>query len=281
MRPRREPCAPADHPIVAGRFDRGVNYRTQRPAGSADWLLIYTVRGGGRYEDEHSRWSSRAGDVTLYPPGVPQAYATDPTTKRWVLLWAHFRPATHWRRCLDWPTRLGRLRHVHLRRRGDRHAVQRHLADALGYERSARGHATELALAALYSALLLIHDAQNMDRPAGHPHDPIHDVLDVMHETSAEPWSVDTLAALSPWSASRFAHRFVDAVGQPPMRYLEGVRLRRAADLLRRTALPVGQVAAEVGFDDPLYFSRRFRASTGTSPTEFRRKPQARGRRAR
>ena len=36
------------------------------------------------------------------------------------------------------------------------------------------------------------------------------------------------------------------------------------------TTLPVGEIAARVGYEDPLYFSRRFRQVAGTKATEYR-----------
>ena len=47
-------------------------------------------------------------------------------------------------------------------------------------------------------------------------------------------------------------------------------RIQRARELLRHSALPIGAVAASVGFQDPLYFSRAFRRETGESPSAWR-----------
>lgn len=63
---------------------------------------------------------------------------------------------------------------------------------------------------------------------------------------------------------------FRTATGTTPIEYLLEVRLRRAAELLRRTGLPVGEVAARCGFHDSNYFSKRFRALYGVSPRTFR-----------
>ena len=38
----------------------------------------------------------------------------------------------------------------------------------------------------------------------------------------------------------------------------------------RHSRLPISAVAASVGFEDPLYFSRVFRRQMGLSPTEYR-----------
>jgi AraC-like DNA-binding protein len=48
------------------------------------------------------------------------------------------------------------------------------------------------------------------------------------------------------------------------------VRIGNALDALRHTSLSVKEIAAASGFNDPNYFARVFRKSTGRSPVEFR-----------
>ncbi|MEI9999307.1 MAG: helix-turn-helix domain-containing protein [Verrucomicrobiota bacterium] len=47
---------------------------------------------------------------------------------------------------------------------------------------------------------------------------------------------------------------------------------RTAQRLLAETSLPVGEVAAQAGFQDMFYFSRRFKLETGLAPTQYRRR---------
>jgi AraC family L-rhamnose operon transcriptional activator RhaR len=55
------------------------------------------------------------------------------------------------------------------------------------------------------------------------------------------------------------------------MAQLAAMRAETAAVRLRRADDPVAAVGASVGWGDPNYFSRRFRAHFGMSPTDFRR----------
>ncbi len=59
--------------------------------------------------------------------------------------------------------------------------------------------------------------------------------------------------------------------GQPPLAYLNGLRIAYARNLLGLYGpdLPVREVAAQSGFADPLYFSRLFRKATGRSPRAY------------
>ena len=54
-------------------------------------------------------------------------------------------------------------------------------------------------------------------------------------------------------------------------RELHRVRMTRAAELLRDTALPVAAVARAVGYRQPAQFSKAFRRHHGRPPSELRR----------
>ncbi|HXG55469.1 MAG TPA: helix-turn-helix transcriptional regulator, partial [Vicinamibacterales bacterium] len=56
----------------------------------------------------------------------------------------------------------------------------------------------------------------------------------------------------------------------PPARYLQCLRLRRAALLIERTFLSVKEVMALVGYSDPSHFSRDFKRRYGMAPRELR-----------
>jgi AraC-like DNA-binding protein len=49
-------------------------------------------------------------------------------------------------------------------------------------------------------------------------------------------------------------------------------RINRARQLLELTAMSIKEIAAEVGYENPFYFSLRFKKQTGTSPRDYRQK---------
>lgn len=95
-------------------------------------------------------------------------------------------------------------------------------------------------------------------------------VIDAMLAHPEQHHSVESLAVSAHMSRSAFARRFADCFGRPPMDYLRDVRLRRAAQLLRRDDLSVDEVAGKVGFSSRSHFSHTFREHFGTSPVAFR-----------
>jgi len=71
-------------------------------------------------------------------------------------------------------------------------------------------------------------------------------------------------------SPCHLTHVFKAALGVSPVRYIQQMRVDRAKRLLADESLYVYEIAREIGFDDPFYFSRMFKRVSGVSPEEFR-----------
>jgi len=78
------------------------------------------------------------------------------------------------------------------------------------------------------------------------------------------------LARMCNVSEITFYRRFLQEIGLPPTQWLLKLRVRKAMEFLMRTDLTIAEVAASVGFGDPLYFSRLFSRVTGCSPRKYR-----------
>ncbi|RPH59065.1 MAG: AraC family transcriptional regulator, partial [Chloroflexi bacterium] len=64
---------------------------------------------------------------------------------------------------------------------------------------------------------------------------------------------------------------FQQELGLSPMEYLNRYRIKEAKVLLSQTCASVTEIAAQVGFDDPAYFSRAFSKQVGFSPRAYRK----------
>lgn len=71
----------------------------------------------------------------------------------------------------------------------------------------------------------------------------------------------------SPWYFSKVFHA---VYGIAPQQYAARCRLERASRLLSTTSLPVIEVSAACGFDNPCSFARAFRARYGMTASEHR-----------
>ncbi|MBQ9492740.1 MAG: AraC family transcriptional regulator [Oscillibacter sp.] len=74
------------------------------------------------------------------------------------------------------------------------------------------------------------------------------------------------------FTRSYFTSLFKKWTGQSPQEYLMQYRLKIACQQLTRTALPVQEIAAQVGYDNQMTFSKMFRNAYGISPTEYRQR---------
>ena len=86
---------------------------------------------------------------------------------------------------------------------------------------------------------------------------------------------VEELAADAHLSRDRFTEIFVELMGRSPRDYIRHVRLEHAKRLLTTTKLPIAVVGQSVGYRDPPTFVRAFRAATGGTPLDFRRRGQS------
>ena len=68
-------------------------------------------------------------------------------------------------------------------------------------------------------------------------------------------------------SESTLRRMFAAYTGTSPKEYINGVRLRRAGQLLESGGISVAEVSRLCGFDDPSYFSRFYKKHTGKTPT--------------
>jgi AraC family transcriptional regulator of arabinose operon len=120
--------------------------------------------------------------------------------------------------------------------------------------------------------VLLWCDAVN-PRQASSQLDPrVRQAMDFLGAHATEPFSEERLAQAAGLSPSRLRHLFRAQTGSSPRRFQEEQRLRRARDLLALSRQTIGEIALELGFANPFYFTLRFKKQTGESPRAFRRR---------
>ncbi|KEJ92028.1 AraC family transcriptional regulator [Synergistes jonesii] len=91
------------------------------------------------------------------------------------------------------------------------------------------------------------------------------------HDCEIELKDIAAAAGVSASSATRY---FKAGLHTTPVRYLNGLRLCRARELLVSTNDTITAVAQVTGFDNNGYFCKSFKKKYGISPTDFRHKQQ-------
>lgn len=84
--------------------------------------------------------------------------------------------------------------------------------------------------------------------------------------------SVEELSRELGMSRVHLYKKLLQIIGKTPIEFIRVIRLKRAAQLLRESQLHVSEVAFEVGFNNPKYFSRYFKDEFGVLPSVYQEK---------
>ena len=96
-------------------------------------------------------------------------------------------------------------------------------------------------------------------------------LLNLIHKEMSNPeLNIDTLASKMGFGRSQLYRKVKALTNYSPLELLRKIRLNKARELLSTTDKPIGEIAYEVGFSAPAYFTRVFREMYGESPSDLR-----------
>lgn len=98
----------------------------------------------------------------------------------------------------------------------------------------------------------------------------IRRIMEEVHIHHREPPDRERMAKKCSMSVNHFSMLFKKISGYSYVNYVNKVRIDRAKVLLRSGTDTIAEIAAEIGYSDPLYFSRLFSREVGISPREYR-----------
>ena len=84
--------------------------------------------------------------------------------------------------------------------------------------------------------------------------------------------SVESLVENLALSRSVLQRKILSLVGETPNELIRRTRLIRAANLIERNFGNISEIALEVGFNNPAYFSEAFKKQFGMSPSQYQQK---------
>ena len=83
--------------------------------------------------------------------------------------------------------------------------------------------------------------------------------------------SIEFLAMEMGYSRQQFYRKLIAIVGQSPIEFLTSYKLKKAKALLLTNRFRISEVAYQLGFNEPKYFSICFTKEFGQTPTQFLR----------
>lgn len=250
------------YPLAMGFYPEAAGHQMRRERPE-DHLLIYCRSGGGWLESKDGRFEITAGDLLVLPKDIAHAYGADAHSP-WTIYWVHFDGSLSedFLRLLGKPS----LRRIGVQPRllADFEAllaVQRQGLNAVPFIHAAHRLQAMLSSLAVLPARVNLKSGRVLD---------IEAVQAVMREHLRGSLNLDELAAHFRLSRFHFAKTYRALTGHAPIQDFIQLKMALACRLLDRGDLDVRQVAEQLGYDDPYYFSRLFRKVVGMAPSHYR-----------
>lgn len=258
-----EQYPPKGHPL---------SYRFQPAAGRMleEYQLVYCSKGSGLFRTETAgEMHVKTGDMMMLFPQERHTYHPDEETG-WKEYWIGFRgPNIEMRVKNGFFSTLHPLFHlpiamnhdiIHLFNQGIEAA--QHMEK--GYQQLLSGYVNML--------LGYISSYDNASSQAEkETAEDIHQALLFIHENYQNDIRSEDVAQAINWGYSRFRKVFLQQTGMTPYQYIQETRIKQSKFLIMNTTKPLKEIAYNVGFNNPDYFSTAFRRITGLSPMEFRK----------
>jgi AraC-like DNA-binding protein len=123
----------------------------------------------------------------------------------------------------------------------------------------------------LFNMIIYELFASCLNRLNGNSKDMIALARDYIHNHYMDTLNLQKLADIHGTSPQSFSYFFKKYTGVFPIDYLIQHRMKRAQELLTLGNYSIKQVAASVGYEDALYFSRLYKKHFGYTPSQSQR----------
>ncbi len=133
-------------------------------------------------------------------------------------------------------------------------------------------HPVRLGLLIQLLATVAQHLPVESKREPPKPNPSVIAALKLIDDHPEDAWSLESLAARVHVLPDYLTRSFNKVAALPPMAYLRRRRLEMATSLLTRSEYSMSEVGSLVGWPDANYFTRRFRAEFGLTPTAYRKR---------
>lgn len=236
------------------------------------YLMHLVLSGKGVFTLEGQRYELEAGRTFLIEPGQLITYESD-HEEPWRYRWVAFKgeEAAELVAMAGFKTSQGQIAALKDARKA---GVLYHRI----YSTLRKGFPSASLQASAYLQLLMAEYSDSL-RDQGSPdhaeqqNEQLHSqIIHYLSTQYTHPVSIEGMAESLGYSRAYLSRIFKQKTGMSPVSFLLKLRLDRAKLMLReRPELTVEQVAASVGLQDALYFSKQFRKQHGLSPTAYRK----------
>lgn len=256
-----------------GYFPKAAHHYRERKTGCSENILIYCTWGKGYCILDNKQYEVNANQFILIPATDRYiCYWADESTP-WSIYWFHYTS--------DQIDAINQSLHITTSFRpvsipANENSIR--IWHTI-YKTLEMGYSHENLISASFSlfyliATFLFPERHVADKDSG---DIITKTIEEMRDNLQKKLTVEQIALKHRMSASHFSSLFRKATNMAPIDYFIHLKMQKACQLLYFGTNHVKEIALELGYDNPYYFSRLFKKHIGTSPKEYRQLNQAVG----
>ncbi|HEY4152776.1 MAG TPA: AraC family transcriptional regulator, partial [Pseudolysinimonas sp.] len=245
-----------------GYYPDAQDHRMSRLRGTDETVMIVCTAGTGWARVGEQVHQVTARNALVIPRGAAHEYGAS-ATRPWTIWWAHLL-GTDVAELVQTMEVTADRPIVPIRNVERAVALLDEMLSALERDQSP----ARLVTAAGAAWKLLAQTSADRVLPA--PGDPLQRAMNYLAERLDGSIKVADLARMVGVSPSHLTALFHRSTGGGVLAHQQALRMARARQLLDGTDAKVNEIAREVGYDDPFYFSRHFRRQHGMTPTQYR-----------
>lgn len=262
------------HPLIKplcitdiGYFPDALYHYRERPEGSPQNILLFCTNGEGRVEINGQKYTVKKAQLVIIPSNTPHVYSSS-FNNPWSIYWIHFtgdKAAFYFRDAL----KKGAILDISI----DKHPlvidlfVQMYSLLEKGYFLNNLIHASNIL--GHFLSVIFFMDANELKGLNNLSY--IEHCISFMKNNLSSNVTLDQLAHEVSLTKNYLVFLFREKTGYTPIDFLIRLKIQEACQLLDLTELPISEIAAKLGYNDPLYLSRIFKKVTGETPSSYRK----------
>jgi AraC-like DNA-binding protein len=250
-----------------GYYPKAKGHFTYRKNGLPENFLFYCVDGHGWYKLGNVRYEVGPNEFFILPQNQEHSYGSS-DDQPWSIYWIHFGGealtmfnATH--------TVQKHFKPLYIKDNGEIVSLFTRIYEALegGYSID---NLVFINMCLHHFISLFIYNAKHYPVSKEKSNDWIDNAVDYMQKHINSNISLVDLCKHCNYSTSRFSSLFKQKTGYAPIDYFIQMKMQKASQQLDFSNRSIKDIAFSMGFDDPYYFSKRFRKVIGVSPQKYR-----------
>jgi AraC-like DNA-binding protein len=257
------------HITDIGYYPKAKFHFRERLHGVDQYIIIYCIEGKGWAEIGKAKQTIEPGSVIVVPAGTAHRYAADENDP-WTIFWVHFKGhlAKHIVELMITQLK-NHIGFIHYNDARIRLFEEVYTTLERGYSMDNLYYANMCFWHFLTS---FIFDEKFNYQDKKKAVNVVDVSIDYMQKSLHLILGLEDIAASVNLSASHYSAVFKKKTGFSPIEYFNHLKIQKACQYLQFTDLRIKEIAAELGIEDPYYFSRMFSKLMSLSPNDYRAK---------